>query len=129
MMQQDFITIEQLTTFAGLITAVVLVTQFIKWMLSAINVEVKNTIIYKIIVWIVSLVLLFLFNPQYLDTLQTIVLGIINSMFLTLSSMGMYDSIDNQNNHTDINVLDDTETPYKEQYSPQGEEYDWAKDE
>lgn len=128
-MQQDFITIEQLTTFAGLITAVVLVTQFIKWIMQAVNIQIKNTTIYKVIVWGVSLILLFLFNPQYLDNPQTIVLGIINSMFLTLSSMGMYDSIDGQNDHTDISILNDTETPYKERYSPQSKEYDWAKDE
>ena len=113
-MTKDFITVEQLTTFAGLITAVVLVTQFIKWMLSAINVEVRNTIIYKIIVWIVSIVLLFLFNPQYLENIQTIVLGIINSMFLTLSAMGMYDSIDGQNGSMGINVSDDGYMPLNE---------------
>ena len=113
-MTKDFITVEQLTTFAGLITAVVLVTQFIKWMLSAINVEVRNTIIYKIIVWIVSIALLFLFNPQYVESIQTIVLGIINSMFLTLSAMGMYDSIDGQNDVVGINVSGDGYMPLEE---------------
>lgn len=85
-MFDDFMTLDVLTTFAGLTAAVIVIVQFTKSM-------VKRRFgdhLVRLYTFIVALILTFLFARNGLN-IQDIVLTIINAMYITIASMGGYE--------------------------------------
>lgn len=85
-MFEDFMTTEILTTFAGLTTAVIVIVQFTK---SLVKRRFGDHFV-RLYAFIVSLILTFVFARQG-STSSDIVLTIINSIMITIASMGGYE--------------------------------------
>lgn len=84
----EFITVELLATFAGLVAAVTLIVQFSK---SIIKKNFGDSIV-RLYAFFIALILTFIFVRNGND-LQGIVLTIINAILITISSMGGYELI------------------------------------
>lgn len=87
-MYEDFITLDTLTTFAGIVAATTLIVQFTK---SLIKKKFQDVAI-RIYTWIVALILMIVF-VGYGKGMQGIVLTVINSIIVALTSMGTYEVI------------------------------------
>lgn len=87
-MYEDFITLDTLTTFAGIVAATTLIVQFTK---SLIKKKFQDAAI-RIYTWIVALILMIVF-VGYGKGIQGIVLTVINSIIVALTSMGTYEVI------------------------------------
>lgn len=84
----DFMSIDMLATFTGLVTAVSIIVQFTK---SVIKKKFSDYSV-RIYTWIVSLILVSVFSDIDL-TAKGILLTIINSIIIALTSMGTYEVI------------------------------------
>jgi len=87
-MFNDFMTMDILTTFAGLTGAVMLIVQFTKSI-------VKNKLgdqFVRLYSFIIALVLTFVFARQG-NQVQDIILTIINAIMITMASAGGYEMI------------------------------------
>lgn len=87
-MFNDFMTIDILTTFAGLTGAVMLIVQFTKSI-------VKNKLgdpFVRLYSFIIALILTFVFARQG-NQVQDIILTIINAIMITMASAGGYEMI------------------------------------
>lgn len=87
-MYNDFITLEMLATFAGLVTAVTLIVQFSKTI-------IKNKFgdaAVRLYTFIVALVLTFVFARAGVG-IEGILLTIINAIIVSIASMGGYEVI------------------------------------
>ncbi|QUH21062.1 hypothetical protein [Alkaliphilus sp. B6464] len=87
-MYNDFITLEMLATFAGLVTAVTLIVQFSKTI-------IKNRFgdaAVRLYTFIVALILTFVFARSGLG-IEGILLTIINAIIVSIASMGGYEVI------------------------------------
>ena len=84
----DFMTVETLSTFAGLVAAVSIIVQFTKPLIK------KNFIdgAVRIYTFVISLILTFVFARTG-QGLQGILLTVINSILISLTSMGTYEAI------------------------------------
>ena len=87
-MYNDFITLEMLATFAGLVTAVTLIVQFSK---SIIKNRFGDAAV-RLYTFIVALVLTFAFARSGLG-IEGILLTIINAIIISVASMGGYEVI------------------------------------
>lgn len=87
-MFNDFMSMETLTTFAGLTGAVMLIVQFTKSI-------VKNNLgdsFVRLYSFLIALILTFVFARQG-NQVQDIILSIINSIMITMTSMGGYEML------------------------------------
>lgn len=84
----DFMSVDMLATFTGLVTAVSIIVQFTK---SAVKKKFSDYSV-RIYTWIVSLILVSVFNDVDF-TAKGILLTIINSIIIALTSMGTYEVI------------------------------------
>ena len=84
----DFMTPETLSTFAGLVAAVSIIVQFTKPLVK------KNFIdgAVRIYTFVISLILTFVFASNG-QGIQGTLLTIINSILVSLSAMGAYETI------------------------------------
>ena len=84
----DFMTPDTLSTFAGLVAAVSIIVQFTKPLIK------KNFIdgAVRIYTFVVSLILTFVFASTG-QGLQGILLTVINSILVSLTAMGTYETI------------------------------------
>jgi hypothetical protein len=84
----DFMTVETLSTFAGLVAAVSIIVQFTKPLIK------KNFIdgAVRIYTFVISLILTFVFARTG-QGLQGILLTVINSILIAMSAMGAYETI------------------------------------
>lgn len=82
----DFMTIEMLATFAGLVTAVTLIVQFSK---SLVKAKFNDSYV-RLYAFIVSLVLTFIF-AKVGEGVEGIVLTTINAILITVTSTGTYE--------------------------------------
>lgn len=84
----DFMTVETLSTFAGLVAAVSIIVQFTKPLIK------KNFIdgAVRIYTFVISLILTFVFARTG-QGLQGILLSVINSILIAMSAMGAYETI------------------------------------
>lgn len=87
-MFDDFMTMDVLTTFAGITGAVIVIVQFTK---SLIKKKFGDHFV-RLYSFIIALILSFLFNRQG-SNIEGIVLTIINAMMITIASMGGYELI------------------------------------
>lgn len=87
-MFEDFMTGDMLTTFAGLTTAVIVIVQFTK---SVVKKRFGDYFV-RIYTFLLSLILTFIFF-KHDNSLQGIILVVINSMMITIASMGGYEII------------------------------------
>ena len=87
-MYNDFITIETLATFAGLVAAVSIIVQFTKTL-------VKNKfgdVAVRVYTFIIALILTFIFARSGTG-IEGIILTIINSIIVAIAAMGGYEVI------------------------------------
>ncbi|MFA9422279.1 MAG: hypothetical protein ACERLG_01785 [Sedimentibacter sp.] len=87
-MFNDFMTVDVLTTFAGLTGAVMLIVQFTKSL-------IKNKLgepFVRLYSFIIALILTFIFAKQGTE-MKDIVLMIINAIMITIASAGGYEMI------------------------------------
>ena len=87
-MYNDFITMETLATFAGLVAAVSIIVQFTKSL-------VKNRYgdaAVRVYTFIISLILTFIFARSG-QGIEGIVLTVINSIIVAIAAMGGYEVI------------------------------------
>ncbi|ABW19970.1 hypothetical protein [Alkaliphilus oremlandii] len=87
-MYQNFITVEMLATFAGLVAAVTLIVQFSKTL-------IKNRfgdVAIRIYTFMISLILTFAF-ARVETGMKGIVLTVVNAIIITMASMGGYEMI------------------------------------
>lgn len=87
-MLDDFMTVDTLTTFTGLVMAVGLIVQFTK---SIIKKQYGDRAV-RIYAFVISLILNLAFVGDF-SNLQGIIVTIINSILITLTSMGGYELI------------------------------------
>jgi len=87
-MFNDFMSMETLTTFAGLTGAVMLIVQFTK---SLVKNKLGDSFV-RLYSFIIALILTFVFARQG-NQVQDIILTIINSIMITMASMGGYEMI------------------------------------
>nr|WP_312578761.1 hypothetical protein [Sedimentibacter sp.] len=87
-MFNDFMTMDILTTFAGLTGAVMLIVQFTK---SIIKNKLGDSFV-RLYSFIIALILTFVFARQG-NQVQDIILTIINAIMITIASAGGYDMI------------------------------------
>lgn len=87
-MYNDFITIETLATFAGLVAAVSIIVQFTK---SLIKNRFGDAAV-RIYTFIISLILTFIFARSG-QGIEGIVLTVINSIIVAITAMGGYEVI------------------------------------
>ncbi len=85
-MFEDFMTMEVLTTFAGITGAVIVIVQFSK---SLIKKKFGDHFV-RLYSFIIALLLTFLFAREG-SNIEGIVLTIINAMVITIASMGGYE--------------------------------------
>lgn len=89
-MFEDFISVEMLATFAGLVAATNIIVQFSKK-------PIKNKwgdAAVRIYSFIISFILIAAFiGPQGKSVGQSIILILINSIIVTLTALGSYESI------------------------------------
>jgi hypothetical protein len=84
----DFMTVETLSTFAGLVAAVSIIVQFTKPLIK------KNFIdgAVRIYTFVISLILTFVFASTG-QGIQGILLTVINAILVSLTSMGAYEVV------------------------------------
>lgn len=82
----DFITIDMLATFSGLVLATGIITQFTK---SIIKRKFEDYIV-RLYVFIIAAILTFVFASNGYD-MQGIILTIINSIIIAMASIGGYE--------------------------------------
>lgn len=87
-MLNEFMSLEVLATFSGLVVAVGLVVQFSK---SLVKKSFGDSVV-RLYAFIVALVLSFIFTKNCYDA-QGIVQTIINAVIVTVSAMGGYEII------------------------------------
>lgn len=87
-MLDDFMTVDTLTTFTGLVMTVGLIVQFTKGLVKK-NYGDRAVRIYA---FAISLILNFAFIGNF-DNVQGIIVTVINSILITLASMGAYETI------------------------------------
>lgn len=87
-MFNDFMSMEILTTFAGLTGAVMLIVQFTK---SIVKNKLGDSFV-RLYSFLIALILTFVFARQG-NQVQDIILSIINSIMITMASMGGYEMI------------------------------------
>ena len=87
-MFNEFMTMDILTTFAGLTGAVMLIVQFTK---SIVKNKFGDSFV-RLYSFIIALILTFIFARQG-NQAQDIILTIINAILITISSMGGYEMI------------------------------------
>ena len=87
-MFNDFMTIDVLTTFAGLTGTVMLIVQFTK---SIIKNKLGDQFV-RLYSFIIALILTFIFARQG-NEVQDIILMIINAIMITIASTGGYEMI------------------------------------
>jgi phosphoglycerol transferase MdoB-like AlkP superfamily enzyme len=82
----DFMTMDIMTTFIGLTTAVMIIVQFTK---SIVKKKLGDSFV-RLYAFIIALILSFAFAKQGND-FQGIILTIINAMMITIASIGGYE--------------------------------------
>lgn len=87
-MLDDFMTVDVLTTFTGLVMAVGLIVQFTKGLVK----KSYGDRAVRLYAFVISLILNFAFVGDF-SNLQGIIVTIINSILITLTSMGGYELI------------------------------------
>lgn len=87
-MFDDFMTMDILTTFAGLTGAVIVIVQFTK---SLIKKRFGDSVI-RFYAFIIALILTFIFAKKD-GGFQGIILNIINAIMITIASTGGYEMI------------------------------------
>lgn len=87
-MFNDFMTMDILTTFAGLTGAVMLIVQFTK---SIVKNKLGDSFV-RLYSFIIALILTFVFARQG-NQVQDIILTIINAIMITMASAGGYEMI------------------------------------
>ena len=87
-MFNDFMSMETLTTFAGLTGAVMLIVQFTK---SIVKNKLGDSFV-RLYSFLIALILTFVFARQG-NQVQDIILSIINSIMITMTSMGGYEML------------------------------------
>ena len=87
-MFEDFMTMEVLTTFAGITGAVIVIVQFTK---SLVKRRFGDHFV-RLYSFIIALLLTFLFAREG-SNIEGIVLTVINAMVITIASMGGYEII------------------------------------
>ncbi|MBU5439628.1 hypothetical protein KQI42_16560 [Tissierella sp. MSJ-40] len=87
-MLNEFITLEILATFAGLVMTVSVIVQFTK---SIVKKKFDDSAV-RLYAFIISLILTFIFARSG-QGLQGIVLTIINAVLITIASTGTYEMI------------------------------------
>lgn len=87
-MFEDFMTMEIMTTFIGLTTAVMIIVQFTK---SLVKKRFGDGFV-RLYAFIISLILTFVFARQG-SQLQGIILTIINAIMITIASIGGYEMV------------------------------------
>lgn len=87
-MYNDFMTVEILATFSGLVAAVAIIVQFTK---SVVKKNFGDQWV-RLYAFIIALILTFLFAPVGTG-LQGIVLTIINSMLICMAAIGGYEVV------------------------------------
>lgn len=87
----DFITSELLTNPVGIMLLVEVIVELTKAVLSATDNEPKDTWYYKLLVIFVTGLVLFVFNPVFRSTGEYIALGIVNTILISATLMGVYD--------------------------------------
>lgn len=87
-MFNDFMTMDILTTFAGLTGAVMLIVQFTK---SIVKNKLGDSFV-RLYSFIIALILTFVFARQG-NQVQDIILAIINAIMVTMASAGGYEMI------------------------------------
>ncbi|MCR2045529.1 hypothetical protein [Anaerosalibacter massiliensis] len=87
-MYDNFMTPDTLSTFAGLVAAVSIIVQFTKPLIK------KNFVdgAVRIYTFIISIILTFIFARTG-EGIQGVLLTTINSILITMTSMGMYETI------------------------------------
>jgi phosphoglycerol transferase MdoB-like AlkP superfamily enzyme len=84
----DFMTMDIMTTFIGLTTAVMIIVQFTK---SIVKKKLGDSFV-RLYAFIIALILSFAFAKQGND-FQGIILTIINAMMITIASIGGYEVV------------------------------------
>lgn len=84
----QFMSLETLGTFAGLVTAVTIIVQFTK----SIVKDKLGDIYVRLYTFIIGLVLTFVF-AGYGKSLDGVLLTVINSIIVTMASIGTYETI------------------------------------
>lgn len=84
----EFMTLETLATFAGLVTAVALIVQFTKSLIK----KKFNDAYVRVYALVVSLILTFIFAGEGYS-IDGIVLTVINAVIVTIAAMGGYEII------------------------------------
>ncbi|MFY9214119.1 MAG: hypothetical protein ACOXZT_07260 [Tissierellaceae bacterium] len=87
-MFDDFMTMDIMTTFIGLTTAVMIIVQFTK---SIVKKKLGDSFV-RLYAFIIALILSFAFAKQGND-FQGIILTIINAMMITIASIGGYEVV------------------------------------
>ncbi|TJX15891.1 hypothetical protein E9840_01680 [Tissierella creatinini] len=85
-MLDDFMTMDVLTTFAGLTAAVIVIVQFTK---SLIKRRFGDHVV-RLYTFIIALILTFIFARDG-SNIEGIILTVINAMFITVASLGGYE--------------------------------------
>jgi len=87
-MFNNFMSMETLTTFAGLTGAVMIIVQFTK---SIVKNKLGDSFV-RLYSFLIALILTFVFARQG-NQIQDIILSIINSIMITMTSMGGYEML------------------------------------
>lgn len=87
-MFEDFMTMEIMTTFIGLTTAVMIIVQFTKSLVK----KKFGDVSVRLYAFIIALLLTFVFARQG-NNIQGIILTIINAMMITIASIGGYEVV------------------------------------
>lgn len=89
-MSGEFFTLESLATFAGMVAAVSLIVQFTKPFFKS---SLQDWVIRPYTLFIALIVQSFVLYVRENFTVETVGLGIINSVLVALTSMGGYEVI------------------------------------
>ncbi len=85
-MLDEFMTVDMLTTFVGITTAVTVIVQFTKSMIK----RRFNDHAVRLYAFIVAIILTFVFAGNF-SGIRGIILTLINAMLITATSMGGYE--------------------------------------
>lgn len=89
-MPNDFFTLQTLATFAGMVAAVAIIVQFTKGFFKA---SVPDWAVRLYTLVIALIVMFFVLYVQKLLTVESIGLGIINSVLVAMTAMGAYEVV------------------------------------
>lgn len=87
-MYNEFMSLEVLATFAGLVTAVALIVQFTKSLIK----KKFDDVYVRVYALVISLILTFIFAGMG-NNIDGIVLTIINAIIVAVAAMGAYEGI------------------------------------